>query len=154
MRKIPSNPNSVDIIEQLEAKINSLENKLVHLESLYFTLHQNTGKSLSHQIKRAKQWFFSGAKAWLTFAPGCRPRRILKRILVACRNYALYRPWLKSLLLHHSTRLEHILRRINSTLIQSNDTTTSEKQSTAPLKEMTPRAQEIYTKLTAHFLGK
>ena len=147
MRKIPSNPKYMDIIEQLEAKINSLENRLVHLESLYVTLHQNTGKSLSHQIKRAKQWFFSGTKAWLTLAPGSRPRRILKKILLACRNYVLCRPWLKSILLRSSTRLEHMLRLINSTLMQSDHIIEIAPQHFEYSKKLTPHASVIYNLL-------
>ncbi len=118
--------------------ITQLKFRLFHFKSSRTQTQEEARNNPYPLLKRAKRYF---------------SQRILKKILNACKDYIRSKPWLKSILLTHSVRLEYILRRINLTLIATHPTTTSEKSITS-FQELTPRAQEIYTKLVVHFLGK
>ena len=44
------------------------------------------------------QWFVRGSKAWLTFSPGSRPRRILRRFLIIAKQYVSSKPRIKKIM--------------------------------------------------------
>jgi glycosyltransferase involved in cell wall biosynthesis len=114
---------------ELETKTNELETKSNELETKSNELQQRHNliinsmswkitkpyRYLGHKIK----WLKGNAKAWVTFAPTSRPRKILKQRLIELKNNLNKHPKLKRNILNileHIPSIKHRLQRVGGIL--------------------------------------
>src|SRR3990167_1087643 len=98
----------------------------------------------------AAKWLPRGGKAWLMFAPGSRPRRILRRMVLAAAAQVQQRPRLKAMALrglNHFPRIKQRLQLARNSLL-STAAPVSEALP-AQLSELSPHARRIYLRLEA-----
>jgi FkbM family methyltransferase len=99
------------------------------------------------------RWFVRGSIAWLTFAPGSRPRRILRRMLISIKSGISHRPLLKAVavrLLSLFPQIDQRLRSIGNPRFSKHlDTSFSTEDGIEAINYLTPRARQIYLDLKA-----
>ena len=99
------------------------------------------------------RWFVRGSIAWLTFAPGSRPRRILRRVLISIKSGISHRPLLKAVvarLLSLFPQIDQRLRLIGNPRFSKHlDTSFSTEEGIEEINNLTPRARQIYLDLKA-----
>lgn len=103
---------------ELEAKANELETKANNLQQRNnLMMHSMSWKItkpyryLGHKTK----WLKGNTKAWITFAPTSRPRKVLKQRLINLKSYLNKNPKLKRKLLNvleHMPNLKQRLQRV------------------------------------------
>ncbi len=99
------------------------------------------------------RWFVRGSIAWLTFAPGSRPRRILRRMLISIQSGLYDRPLLKAVVARMLSLFPQIDQRLrligNPRFSEHLDTSFSTEDGIEDINNLTPRARQIYLDLKA-----
>ena len=101
------------------------------------------------------QWFTRGSIAWLTFAPGSRPRRVMRTGLISAMNKVRSRPGLKMLALKALNKFPRLKQRLwNITFAQAGIhvpqySTPSVEKHDVGAAHLSPRARQIYADLKA-----
>jgi len=143
---------------ELETKANELETKANELETkaneLQFrnNLMQNSSSwkiTKPYRITGQKiKWLKGNAKAWLTFAPTSRPRKVLKQRLIHLKSYLNKNPKLKRRLLNileHAPSVKRRLQRVGGVQHRDNIQHDVSLQSEA---DLSPNAKSIHRQLT------
>ncbi len=89
--------------------------------------------------------FIGNVKAWLTFAPTSRPRKMLKQYLIRVKTYINTHPRLKKKLLHILDTMPSLKTRLQRIGEHSHKNHPHEVRLT--LETLSPNAKEIYNKL-------
>lgn len=98
----------------------------------------------------AAQWLACGGKAWLTLAPGSRPRRILRRMILASMAQVQQRPRLKAMVLREVNRFPRLKQRLQLTRNSLLSTAVPVSEALpAQLSDLSPHARRIYVRLKA-----
>jgi len=99
------------------------------------------------------RWFSRGSIAWLTFAPGSRPRRILRRMLISIKCGISDRPLLKAMVARLLLPFPQLGARLRS---MGNTISTGKPPIPSPMEEgvegiehLSPRVRKIYFDLKA-----
>ncbi|MBU2787015.1 class I SAM-dependent methyltransferase [Acidithiobacillus sp. VAN18-1] len=99
------------------------------------------------------RWFYCGTKAWLTFAPGSRPHRAVKKILIRMMNTVNGNPALKRKAitwLNKSPKLKQHLKNIASSQRLGEPYPSSSQSMHVHMPDtpqLSPRTRQIYTSL-------
>lgn len=92
---------------------------LMQLNALYASISWRITAPL-RQVGQAARWFICGSKAWLTFAPGSRPRRVLRNGLIWGVDKVRSKPVLKAWALKALSKFPRLQQRLrNITLGQA-----------------------------------
>ncbi|RJQ28021.1 FkbM family methyltransferase [Candidatus Parcubacteria bacterium] len=99
------------------------------------------------------RWFIRGTITWLTFAPGCSPRRISRNILISIKYGIATRPWLKVVVTRLLSPFPQLVERIRSIckpyLPFHANNITSKEDSIESIENLSPNARKIYFELNA-----
>ena len=109
-----------------------------HYNSILNSTSWKITKPLRYMAKKAR-WFFQGVKAWLTFSPESRPRRVLRNLFFSIKNYLNQYPKLKQLITKILNNFQQFKTKpkINENITLHNNTNQS----------ISPRAKQIYDDL-------
>ncbi|MBU2755767.1 class I SAM-dependent methyltransferase [Acidithiobacillus sp. CV18-3] len=132
-----ANQTTMEISQQFNAVINSRSWRLT--------------KPLRLAGKFAR-WFVRGSKAWLTFAPGSRPRRVCRKALVWLMNKVRENPKLKTksvIWLNKHPSLKQRLKRIAFAQPPAASDFLVTDIRTENISDLSPRARQIYLRLNA-----
>lgn len=130
-----ANQTTMEISQQFNAVINSRSWKLTKPLRL-------TGKFA--------RWFVRGSKAWLTFAPGSRPRRVSRKAIVWLMNKVRENPKLKTkslIWLNKHPSLKQRLKRIALAQPPAASDFLVTDIRTGNISDLSPRARQIYISL-------
>ncbi len=142
-------------VSEAEAKVSEAEAKVSEAEAKAheWWLKATEAEELNHAILSSNSWrimkpfrFFSyslntvklGCKAWLKFAPGSRPRRLLKKSLLAIKYYVISKPYLLKVslnILSYFPRFKSSLKSIVIPDLITNQVT---------ITELSSRGNEVY----------
>lgn len=117
-------------------------------EKYYAVLNSHSWKitrPLRESVRIAK-WFTTGAKAWLTFSPKSRPRRVLTKWLMYIMHYASTNAFLKYNILKILNRFPNFKFMLKKWLPKGT-ITSSLPQNTITVAHLSSRAQEVYFEL-------
>jgi O-antigen chain-terminating methyltransferase len=99
------------------------------------------------------RWFVRGSIAWVTFAPGSRPRRVLRCVLISIKSGISHRPLWKAVaarLLSFFPQIDQCLRSLGNPRFSKHlDTSFSTEDLIKEINYLTPRARQIYLDLKA-----
>jgi FkbM family methyltransferase len=108
----------------LEGDLSEARSSIRHLEQAYAQMENNYHAVINSRVwrmtypvrllGRAAKWFYRGAKAWITFAPGSRPRRTLRAVLVRARNLIVRYPRVANGLLGILSRIPVLEARVRA----------------------------------------
>jgi len=104
------------------------------------------------------RWFVRGSVAWLTFAPGSRPRRVIRTALIWAMKMVRSHPKLGGIaltLINKFPRLKQRLRIIvNSQTYADSHTCSPHFSPGADLSNLSPRARQIYLHIKTEIVKK
>ncbi|MEY2340577.1 hypothetical protein AB4090_00505, partial [Acidithiobacillus sp. IBUN Pt1247-S3] len=139
-----------------EAQATQANERASHVGQLYEAVVNSRSWKITKPLRLARrftQWFVRGSIAWITFAPGSRPRRVARSFLVKAIDKVRSNSALKPRavrILNHFPKLKQRLR--NTTFPQSYLSST--QQATPPnpphseaMASLSPRARQIYADL-------
>jgi len=135
--------------EQAEAKVEQAEAKAEQAEALCHDLYNSTSWRITYPLRELSKfihWFIPRSVAWLTFAPGSRPRRVLKKTLLKFINYVRSKPRLQRKLtqgLNCFPKFKIRLKQVNSSISYYS----CEQTLPHSLDQLTTRAGAIYMQL-------
>jgi O-antigen chain-terminating methyltransferase len=142
--------------EQVEVKAQEAEARAGQAEAALVAFYNSRSWRITAPLRWAgnvARWFVCGSVAWLTFAPGSRPRRILRHVLISIKSGISDRPLLKAAaarLLSPFPQLDARLRLMGNTISFGNPTINNPREeSTEGLEHLSPRARKIYIDLKA-----
>jgi len=101
---------------QAEEKASEAETKATQAEANYHILLQSNSWKITKPYRYLGdkyRWFRDRVKAWLTFAPNSRPRRVLRSGLISLKYRLHKHPELKSKILNILDRFPKIKNKIN-----------------------------------------
>jgi FkbM family methyltransferase len=84
---------------QAEDRAMQAEKRALKLQGQYNLIISSTSWRVTAPLRRAVntiKWIYSGTKAWLLLKPGCRPRRMLRGLILRLKNWIVKRPSLLS----------------------------------------------------------
>lgn len=106
---------------QLQANINALDAKISQLDSLFKQfVYKRFSYYLYYRIKKGLRSLFYNGKAWLTFAPDSRPRRLLLHLYISISIYAKNNRLLKKIYLLILARYPNFIEKIRLALTSQN----------------------------------
>jgi O-antigen chain-terminating methyltransferase len=137
--------------QEAHAKAQEAEARAGQAEAALTAIYKSRSWRITAPLRWAgnvTRWFVRGSIAWLTFAPGSRPRRILRRALISIKCGIYDRPLLKAVvarLLSPFPQLEMRLRSMGNAISTGGPfITNSREEGTEGLEYLSPRARKIY----------
>jgi len=141
-------------ILNIENRAIEAENRAIELSTLYNSILNSRSWKITYPLRllgRFARWFKTGTIAWVTFAPGSRPRRVTRKLIIRAKEYLNKRRKLKSFVkicLKPFPGLQERLKRVGNT---NNYVTSSKMQylnlSPTAKKILSPTAKKIYNDL-------
>jgi len=116
---------------ELEKRLIEAENRAIEPSTLYNSILNSRSWRRTYSLRllgRFARWFKTGTIAWVTFAPGSRPRRVTRKLIIRAKEYLNKRRKLKSFVkicLKPFPGLQERLKRVGNT---NNYVTSSEIQ--------------------------
>jgi O-antigen chain-terminating methyltransferase len=142
--------------QEAHAKAQEAEAQAGRAESALAAIYNSRSWRITAPLRWAgnvARWFMRGSIAWLTFAPGSRPRRILRRMLISIKSGISSRPLLKAMaarVLSPFPQLDARLRSMgNATYSGSPSIINPRVQGIEGLEHLSPNARKIYFDLKA-----
>ena len=143
-----------DTEKQLSDTEKQLSDRLSDTEKQLSDRLSDTEKQLSKRWKfrlllNFSHWFINGSFAWLTFSPGSRPRRILRRFLIIAKQYVSSKPRIKKIMVRIislSPKLKARLKMVGNGYSLPPELSDTEKQLSDTEKQriISCRAQNIF----------
>lgn len=136
---------------ELEKRLIEAENRAIGLSTLYNSILNSRSWKITYPLRllgRFARWFKTGTIAWVTFAPGSRPRRVTRKLIIRAKEYLNKRRKLKSFVkvcLKPFPGLQERLKRIGNT--NNYVTYNSESSSEIQYLNLSPTAKKIYDDL-------
>jgi O-antigen chain-terminating methyltransferase len=136
---------------ELEKRLIEAENRAIELSTLYNSILNSRSWKITYPLRllgRFARWFKTGTIAWVTFAPGSRPRRVTRKLIIRAKEYLNKRRKLKSFVkicLKPFPGLQERLKRVGNT--NNYVTYNSESSSEIQYLNLSPTAKKIYDDL-------
>jgi len=151
-------------ILNIENRAIEAENRAIELSTLYNSILNSRSWKITYPLRllgRFARWFKTGTIAWVTFAPGSRPRRVTRKLIIRAKGYLNKRRKLKSFVkicLKPFPGLQERLKRVGNTnnYVTYNSessseinyvTYNSESSSEIQYLNLSPTAKKIYNDL-------
>jgi len=138
-------------ILNIENRAIEAENRAIELSTLYNSILNSRSWKITYPLRllgRFARWFKTGTIAWVTFAPGSRPRRVTRKLIIRAKGYLNKRRKLKSFVkicLKPFPGLQERLKRVGNT--NNYVTYNSESSSEIQYLNLSPTAKKIYNDL-------
>lgn len=138
-------------ILNIENRAIEAENRAIELSTLYNSILNSRSWKITYPLRllgRFARWFKTGTIAWVTFAPGSRPRRVTRKLIIRAKAYLNKRRKLKSFVkicLKPFPGLQERLKRVGNT--NNYVTYNSESSSEIQYLNLSPTAKKIYNDL-------
>jgi Methylase involved in ubiquinone/menaquinone biosynthesis len=139
------------LAEKFQNHILNIEDRVIELSTLYNSILNSRLCKITYSLKllgRFARWFKTGTIAWVTFAPGSRPRRVARKLIIRAKEYINKRRKLKSFVkicLKPFPGLQERLKRVGNT----NNYVTYHSKSSSKIQhsDLSPTAKKIYNGL-------
>jgi len=136
---------------EAEKRAIEAEKRAIELSTLYNSILNSRSWKITYPLRllgRFARWFKTGTIAWVTFAPGSRPRRVTRKLIIRAKEYLNKRQKLKSFVkicLKPFPGLQERLKRVGNT--NNYVTYNSESSSEIQYLNLSPTAKKIYNDL-------
>jgi O-antigen chain-terminating methyltransferase len=140
--------------QEAHAKAQEAEGRAEQVEAALAAIYNSRSWRITAPLRWAgnvARWFVRGSIAWLTFAPGSRPRRILRRMLISVKSGISSCPLLKAMaarLLSPFPQLDTRLRSMGNPIsTEGPPIINTREEGPEGLQHLSPRARKIYFNL-------